>query len=118
MGTILEINRDFPFQIPLPFDEAGMEVLEWLDEAPFEWDMYVEDAGGSGRNPRPSGKLHSLLLPRLSGRDSIQPAVRKCVGKASYRRPALIAAGHIRSCCPRVSASGAATKRYMNSALI
>jgi hypothetical protein len=42
MGMLLEINRDFPFQIPLPFDEAGMEVLEWLDDAPFESDMYVD----------------------------------------------------------------------------
>lgn len=33
-----------------------------------------------------------LLLPRLSGRYGIQAAVRKCVGEASYRRPALIAA--------------------------
>ena len=42
MGVLIEINRDFPFQIPLPFDEAGMEVLEWLDDASFEWDMYVD----------------------------------------------------------------------------
>ena len=28
--------------LPLSFDEAAMEVLEWLDEAPFEWDMYVD----------------------------------------------------------------------------
>jgi hypothetical protein len=27
MGVLLEIHRDFPFQIPLPFDDAGMEVL-------------------------------------------------------------------------------------------
>jgi hypothetical protein len=39
MGALLEINRDFPFQIALPFDDAGMEVLEWLDGAPFAWDM-------------------------------------------------------------------------------
>ena len=42
MGVLLEINRDFPFQIALSFDEAAMEVLEWLDEVPFEWDMYVD----------------------------------------------------------------------------
>jgi hypothetical protein len=31
----------------------------------------------------------------------------------------LIGAGHIRSCCPRASVrEAAATKRYMNSALI
>lgn len=42
MGVLFEINRDFPFQIALSFDEAAMEVLEWLDEVPFEWDMYVD----------------------------------------------------------------------------
>jgi hypothetical protein len=42
MGVLFEINRDFPFQIALSFDEAAMEVLEWLDEMPFEWDMYVD----------------------------------------------------------------------------
>lgn len=42
MGNIFEINRDFPFQVPLSFDDAAMEVLEWLDDAPFEWDMHVD----------------------------------------------------------------------------
>jgi hypothetical protein len=42
MGVLLEINRDFPFQVALSFDEAAMEVLEWLDDVPFEWDMYVD----------------------------------------------------------------------------
>ena len=42
MGLLFEINRGIPFQVMLPFDDAVMEVLEWLDEAPFEWDMYVD----------------------------------------------------------------------------
>lgn len=42
MSVILEINRDFPFQVALSFDEAAMEVLDWLEGAPFEWDMYVD----------------------------------------------------------------------------
>jgi hypothetical protein len=42
MSVLFEINRDFPFQVALSFGEAAMEVLEWLDEAPFEWDMYVD----------------------------------------------------------------------------
>jgi hypothetical protein len=42
MSVVLQTNRHFPFQIPLPFDDAGMEVLEWLDDAQFEWDMYVD----------------------------------------------------------------------------
>jgi hypothetical protein len=42
MTVLFEINRDFPFQISLSFDEAGMEVLEWLDDTSFEWDMYVD----------------------------------------------------------------------------
>ncbi len=39
---LFEINRDFPFQVALSFDEAAMEVLEWLEDASFEWDMYVD----------------------------------------------------------------------------
>ena len=42
MSVIFEINRDFPYQVPLAFDEAAMEVLEWLEGFPFEWDMYVD----------------------------------------------------------------------------
>ena len=42
MVVILEINRDFPFQVELSFDEAAMEVLDWLEGSPFEWDMYVD----------------------------------------------------------------------------
>ena len=38
----MQINRDFPFQVALSFDEAAMEVLGWLDDASFEWDMYVD----------------------------------------------------------------------------
>ena len=42
MTVLFEINRDFPFQVALSFDEAAIEVLEWLDDASFEWDMYVD----------------------------------------------------------------------------
>ena len=42
MGVIFEINRDFPYQVELSFDELAMEVLAWLDERSFEWDMYVD----------------------------------------------------------------------------
>ena len=42
MSVPFEINRDFPFQVSLSLDEAAMEVLEWLDDSPFEWDMYVD----------------------------------------------------------------------------
>jgi hypothetical protein len=42
MGVIFEINRDFPFQVPLSFDEAAMNVLDWLEECASEWDMYVD----------------------------------------------------------------------------
>ena len=42
MSVLFQINRDFPFQVALSFDEAAMEVLEWLDDAPFEWDMYLD----------------------------------------------------------------------------
>ena len=42
MGVILEINRDFPYQVALSFDEAAMQVLDWLEDRDFEWDMYVD----------------------------------------------------------------------------
>ena len=42
MSVIFGINRDFPYQVPLSFDEAKMEVLDWLEECSFEWDMYVD----------------------------------------------------------------------------
>jgi hypothetical protein len=42
MSVIFEINRDFPYQVELSFDELAMEVLAWLDERSFEWDMYVD----------------------------------------------------------------------------
>ena len=42
MSVPLEINRDFPYQVPLPFDDAAVDVLDWLDGCTFEWDMYVD----------------------------------------------------------------------------
>jgi hypothetical protein len=42
MSVILKINRDFPYQVALSFDEIAMEVLAWLDDRSFEWDMYVD----------------------------------------------------------------------------
>ena len=36
MGVILEINRNFPFQVALSFDEAAMDVLDWLEDCDFE----------------------------------------------------------------------------------
>jgi hypothetical protein len=49
MGAILEINRDFPFQVALSFEEAAMEVLDWLEGSSFEWDMYVDLPGNTVR---------------------------------------------------------------------
>jgi len=42
MGVIIEINRDFPFHVPLSFDGAAMDVLDWLEDCGFAWDMYVD----------------------------------------------------------------------------
>ena len=39
---IFAINRDFPYQVALSFDEIAMEVLAWLDDRSFEWDMFVD----------------------------------------------------------------------------
>jgi hypothetical protein len=42
MGVIFEINRDYPYQVPLSFDDAAMEVLDWLEDSDIAWDMYVD----------------------------------------------------------------------------
>ena len=42
MGVVFEINRDFPYQVALSFDDAAMEVLDWLEERGVAWDMYVD----------------------------------------------------------------------------
>ena len=42
MSVILEINRDYPYQVALSFDDACMDILDWLKGCDFEWDMYVD----------------------------------------------------------------------------
>ncbi len=42
MSVVLEINRDFPYQVALSFDEEAMDVLDWLESCEFQWDMYVD----------------------------------------------------------------------------
>jgi hypothetical protein len=42
MSIIFEINRDYPYQVALVFDEAALEVLDWLEDTEFDWDMYVD----------------------------------------------------------------------------
>jgi hypothetical protein len=49
MSVVFEINRDLPYQVALSFDEIAMEVLAWLDERSFEWDMYVDLAAKAVR---------------------------------------------------------------------
>ena len=43
MSVILQINCDFPFQVALSFDEAAMDVLDWLEGPSLEWDDLPED---------------------------------------------------------------------------
>ena len=42
MSVVLEINRDCPYQVALSFDDAAMDILDWLEGCDFEWDMYVD----------------------------------------------------------------------------
>ncbi len=42
MSIIFEINRDYPYQVALVFDEAALDVLDWLEDTDFDWDMYVD----------------------------------------------------------------------------
>lgn len=49
MSVLFGINRDFPYQVALPFNEIAMDVLDWLDDRSFEWDMYVDLPAGMVR---------------------------------------------------------------------
>jgi hypothetical protein len=49
MRVLLAINRRFPYQVALSFDEVAMAVLNWLEDQPFEWDMYVDLPANSVR---------------------------------------------------------------------
>jgi hypothetical protein len=49
MSVLLAIKRHFPYQVPLSFYEAAMEVLDWLEDRPFDWDMYVDLPGNAVR---------------------------------------------------------------------
>jgi hypothetical protein len=49
MSAIFEINRDFPYQVALSFEDIAMEVLAWLDDRSFEWDMFVDLPAGAVR---------------------------------------------------------------------
>jgi len=42
MSVVLEIDRDYPYQVALSFDDAAMDILDWLEGCDFEWDMYVD----------------------------------------------------------------------------
>ena len=74
MSVIFEINRDFPHQVALSFDEIAMEVLEWLDGSTCEWGMYVDLPAST----RP------LLFSYIGGCDGVQATVLACVGKANW----------------------------------
>ena len=87
MSVILAINRDFPFQVALSFDDAAMEVLDWLEGCSFEWDMYVDLPANCVR----------YCFSHRHRRVGFQATIRACAGRASCRRPALIAARRIRS---------------------
>jgi hypothetical protein len=49
ISLIDKINRDFPCQVALPFDEDTAGVLEWLDACARAWDMYVDLPANSVR---------------------------------------------------------------------
>jgi hypothetical protein len=48
MSVIFAINRDFPTKWRC-LDEIAMEVLAWLDDRSFEWDMFVDLATSAVR---------------------------------------------------------------------
>ena len=42
MSVMDEINRDFPYQVTMSFDEDVVGVLDWLEACTRPWDMYVD----------------------------------------------------------------------------
>ena len=86
MSVVLEINRDYPYQVALSFDDAAMDVLDWLEGCDFEWDMYVDLPENTVR----------YCFRTLDGCLGIQAAVWKCVARASCRQRQLIGAGRTR----------------------
>ena len=42
MALIDQINRDYPYQVPLSLDDRLDGVLDWLDARLGRWDMYVD----------------------------------------------------------------------------
>ena len=83
MSVILEINRDYPYQVALSFDDAAMGVLDWLEGCDFEWDMYVDLPVNTVR----------YCFRTLADVSAFKREVWKCVGRASCRRRQLIEAG-------------------------
>jgi len=49
MSLIPQINQDFPYHVALSFDEAAMDILDWLEECGFEFDLYVDLPGNTVR---------------------------------------------------------------------
>ena len=88
---ILGINRDFPYQVALSFDKIAIEVLAWLDDRSFEWDMYVDLPASEVRYRFRSLADAAAFKQRFVG----------CDAMASCRRGQLIRAGRTRSCCRR-----------------
>jgi hypothetical protein len=42
MAIIDDINRDYPYQVTLSFDDDAAGVLDWLDARLGHWDMYID----------------------------------------------------------------------------
>ena len=58
MSVVLEINRDYPYQVALSFNDAAMDILDWLEGCDFEWDMYVDLPENAVRYARQDGAAH------------------------------------------------------------
>jgi hypothetical protein len=78
MSVIFEINRNFPCQVALSFDEIAIEVLAWLDERSFEWDMYVDMTAGAVRYCFRSSEDATAFKRRF-----VHAAQRRAVGGAN-----------------------------------
>jgi hypothetical protein len=90
MSVVFEINRDFPYHVELSFDEIAMEVLAWLDERSFEWDVYVDSGpvrfGAVSARRQTQQSLSSVSRTRQKGELSADSQGR-CANRPPGKRP-------------------------------
>ena len=98
---LLEINRDFPYQVALPFDEDAMDVLDWLEGREFQWDMFVDIPENTVR----------YCFRTLDDASAFKRRFGNATEGRAVAKRALTWTGRTRWCCRRGSVNAAATMK-------